>query len=225
MTLEGHALPPGLGWEAFFAHAGVQARLRKTLGLPPGVVLRPAYPSAASFEDGVVRPLVLHIARSELAAYEAPVAAFEAGGAYFQQGEEAARAVIVPPVALLFSLLGAIGHLAKFVYLLLRLSAAAVPAWRGLRHLWCVPVALLTLSGAALSAADNAVTRSDLYGYMRGQMLPEPDAPWRDRASARVLLVGLHWVAVGQGMGYPVNEWVRTRALRNFSFGYEPPPT
>ena len=116
----------------------MQAELRKRLQLPARVTLLPAYGSAELFEKGVVQPLVREVAQRELAAYEAPVQAFEPGGVHFRKGEDAARAVIVPPVALFFSLLGAIGHLAKLVYLLLRLATGAVPAWRGCAGCgWC----------------------------------------------------------------------------------------
>ncbi|MFN3861925.1 MAG: hypothetical protein ACK4R2_10690 [Roseateles sp.] len=223
LVVGGQPVPAGLGWEAFFGHAGVQAELRKRLQLPARVTLLPAYGSAELFEKDVVRPLVREVAQRELAAYEAPVKAFEPGGVHFRKGEDAARAVIVPPVALFFSLLGAIGHLAKLVYLLLRLATGAVPAWRGMRRLWLVPVGLLAASAAGLSLASNAVTDSRLYGYMHAQVLHGAGADAAARGQARALLTALHWVAVGQGLGYPVNEWVRTRVLHNFDFGYERP--
>jgi hypothetical protein len=218
LTVQGRRLPPGLGWPAFFAHAGVQAELHDKLKLPASVLLQPAYGSAAAFEREVFAPLVRDTARRELQRYDAPVESFADGGRNAQVGLDAARAVIVPPVALFFSLLGAVGHLAKLGYLLLRLAVATLPALgRRARRLWLLPLGLLGLTWTGLSLADNPVTRSRLHAYMNQQMLQGGGA------GARLLVNALHVVAVGQGYGYPINETVRTRVLGGITYGYPEP--
>lgn len=219
LTVQGRRLPPGLSWPAFFAHAGVQAELRQALRLPVTVALQPSYRSGEAFEREVFTPLLRDVAQRELQRYDAPAERFADGAPHAEAGREAARAAIVPPLALFFSLLGAIGHLAKLSYLLLRLAVGWRPAWQArARHLWAVPVAVLLLCWGLLSVLDNAVTRSRLYAYMREQLLQDGGA------GARVLANGLHVVAVGQGLGYPVNEAIRTRLLGGITYGYEEAP-
>lgn len=217
----GIALPPGLGWEAFFAHAGVQSELRKKLGLPAGVKLLPAYATGEAFEQGVFAPMVRELARKELVAYEAPVKAFEPGGAYVKEGESAARAVIVPPVALFFSLMGAVGHMAKLLYLLVWLGLSFSPRKAPVPRLWLVPVGVLASAVVVLSVATNGVTESRLYAYMHDQVKASSGDSLGAKVKATGLTVALHWVAVGQGYGYPVNEWVRVRILNGYEFGHE----
>lgn len=224
IIVQGRRVPPGLAWPAFFAHAGVQAQLRDSLKLPAGVPLRPAYGSGAAFEREVFAPVVADLARRELVRYDAPAATFADGRQHAEIGRDAARAVIVPPVALLFSLLGAIGHLAKLCYLLLRLAVALRPAWRArARHLWLAPVAVLAFSWGLLSLIDNPVTQSRLYGAMRAQLLQGAPEDAAAALRARALANALHVVAVGQGHGYPVNELVRTRLLGGITYGYPEP--
>lgn len=216
ITVKGRRMPPGLGWPAFFAHAGVQAELRDGLKLPASVTLQPAYGSGAEFDRAVFAPLVRDLARRELVRYDAAAATFADGAANAQLGLDAARAVIVPPVALFFSLMGAVGHLAKLSYLLLRLAVAALPALRGRAlRLWVVPFAVIGLVWLGLSWAENPVTRSRLHAYINQQVL-QGGGP-----GAAALVNALHVVAVGQGYAYPLNEWVRTRVLGGITYGYQ----
>jgi len=224
LTVKGRRIPPGLGWPAFFAHPGVQAELRDKLHLPAGIVLQPGYRDGAAFQREVFQPLVDKIAREELTRYDAPVEDFADGRPLADRGLDAARAAIVPPVALFFSLLGAVGHLAKLSYLLLSLTVAAVPAWQArARFLWATPIAVLALVWLALSWIDNPVTESRLYAYMRDQVRDGYAQPDGLNVRGRLLGNALHVVAVGQGYGYPVNELVRTRLLGGITYGYVPP--
>jgi hypothetical protein len=216
IVVKGRRIPPGLGWTAFFAHASVQAELREVLKLPAGVTLQPAYSNGADFDRAVFAPLVRDTARRELVRYDAHADTFADGAVNAQLGLDSARAVIVPPIALFFSLLGAVGHLAKLSYLLLRLTVAAVPALRArLRRLWLLPLAVMGLVWSGLSWADNPVTRSRLHAYINQQVL-QGGGP-----GAVPLVNALHVVAVGQGYAYPLNEWVRTRVLAGVTYGYQ----
>lgn len=224
LTVKGRRIPPGLSWPAFFAHPGVQAELRDKLHLPAGVALQPAYRDGAEFQREVFQPLVAKVAREELLRYDAPAEDFADGRPLAERGVEAARAAIVPPVALFFSLLGAVGHLAKLSYLLLSLVVSAVPAWQArARFLWATPFAVLALVWVVLSWTDNAVTQSRLYGYMRDQVRDGLSQPEDTGVRGWLLGNALHVVAVGQGYGYPVNELVRTRLLGGITYGYVPP--
>lgn len=224
ITIQGRRVLGGLGWGAFFAHPAVQAELREKLNLPAQVALQPGYASGVVFKREVFDPMVQDVARRELARYNAPAQRFADGQIHADAGRDAVRSVIVPPMALLFSLLGAIGHFAKLCYLLLRLGAAFRPAWRQrARHLWIAPVGVMALVWSLLSATDNPVTQSRLYTYMRAQLLQGGPAGHASGLQARVTAHVLHVVAVGQGMGYPLNERVRTQLLGGVTFGYQAP--
>lgn len=230
-TSQGRRIPPGLSWPAFFSHGAVQAELTTQLNLPASVQLQAAYSSGSEFESEVFRPAIMRLARQQAQRYDEPAHTFADGKRNASAGLDAARAAIIPPVALFFSLMGAIGHLAKLVMLLVALAATAFTAASGsgrrLRHLWAVPVGVLAVLMAALLALDNAVTRSSLYAYMRGQVLQsqansQPSA--MDAMANRALVGLLHIVAIGQGYGYPINEAVRTRVLAGITYGYTHEP-
>lgn len=224
VAVQGSRMPAGLSWPAFFVQPAVQQELRKALGFAPGTTLAPSYATAAEFERQVFAPAVADIARRELARYEAPVESFADGGVNAAMGVDAARAAIVPPFALFFSLAGAIGHLAKLAYLLLAIGLARVPALQSPRRwLWLVPAGIVSAAWIALSAIDNPVTSSRLYGYMQDQVRRSAgDGPFH-RLGAALSTNALHVVAVGQDHGYPLNEFVRTRLLGGITYGYDSP--
>jgi hypothetical protein len=208
-------IPSGLSWPMFFAQTSVQTELRKVLKLPDSVTLQPLYTSSAEFDRTVFAPMVLEQARRELARYDAKVETFANGESNAQLGLDAARMTIVPPVALFFSLLGAVGHLAKLSYLLLKLTLTALPAQRvPPRRLWLLPLTILALVWLGLSLANNEITRSRLHAYITQQVL-------QSGKGAVPLVNALHVVAVGQGYAYPINEWVRTRVLGGITYGYQ----
>lgn len=224
LNIKGHRIPPGLSWSAFFSHPGVQAELRDKLRLPARVMLKPVYRDGAEFRSEVFQPLIDKLAREELVRYEAPVKDFADGGLHTSLGLDAARSALVPPLALFFSLLGAMGHLAKLSYLVLSVLVSFIPAWQArARFLWTMPVAMLALLWVVLSWTDNAVTSSRLYAYMREQVRDGLTQPEDKGFQGWMLGNALHVVAVGQGYGYPINELVRTRLLGGITYGYEPP--
>lgn len=222
IVVDGRRIEAGLGWPAFYAHAAIQARLRHALGLPTGTRLLAAYESAGDFKQGVFDPMIRQQARARLAQYDAPEGTYADGAANAALGLESTRAIIVPPLALFFSLMGAIFHIAKLCFLLTLLLAHAVPSLRArARHLWLAPVAVLCTLIVVLSVTDNAVTGSRLYAYMCGQVLASGKADASSALQAQLLVRALHVVAVGQDYGYPANELVRTNVLGGFNFGFK----
>ena len=168
-----------------------------------------------------------HSAQKALQEYDAPAADFGDSGALRNRGIDAVRAVIVPPIALFFSLLGAIGHMAKLAFLLVKGAHVLVARpWseslfaRLTRNAWWVPVAGFAIAWACLSALENSVTQSRLYAYMRAQTLGK-SGDVQQRLVASVVVNAMHVVAVGQGHAYPYNERIRNGLLGGISFGYQ----
>jgi branched-subunit amino acid transport protein len=221
-SVGGKKIPPGLTWEAFFSQPAVQAELRKKLQLPSRVVLRTVYRSGDEFERSVFEPLVSDAARQKLIAYDAPVATYAAGGKHEQLGRDMARAAIVPPLALFFSLLGALAHLGKLIFLCLKAGLhVSFPEKSSRRYLRYLPVGmfLIVILGSilVLRHMENDVTQSRLYGFLETQVISDGT----DSLKPLILANGLHIVAVGQGVFYPGNEWLRMNMLGGLSFGYE----
>lgn len=222
LTVHGQRLAPGLGWNAFFTHPGVQAELRDQLHLPAGVSLQSAYSSGAEFQREVFDPMVKRLAQDELTRYDAPVDDFANGGKLAERGLDAARLALVPPLALLFSLLGAMTHLGKLCYLGVKGVLGWKPHWgERITHVWPVLIGVVAMIWITLSWTENAVTQSRLYDYMRQQMRDSAQPTVTSQAWKWLQTNGLHVVAVGQDLGYPLFEGIRTQVLGGITYGYE----
>ncbi|MYN11398.1 hypothetical protein [Pseudoduganella aquatica] len=228
VTVGGERIPPGLSYPEFIARAGVQRELRTQLHLPPGAQVAASYGSPREFSR-LYEQMVGQEVRVRRAIYDAPAARFEQGGSAYRDGDKAARAVIVPPVALFFSLLGAIGHFSKLLYLvatLLFLLRSGPDGQLSRRAaLGAFGVLLLAFSGvwSSLALADNRVTRSELFQLMIGwaRAPAAGDSGWQQAGKGALANIA-HVVAVGQGHGYPVNEAIRTHLLNGMDYGYQP---
>lgn len=247
LNIKGDRIPPGLSFPAFVARPGIQAVLRdgpdggdgseaaKGLRLPKGAVVQVAYASPAEF-GRLFDQFAARQTAERLVEYRASRSDFEGGGKYFTEGKEAARAAIVPPVALFFSLLGAIGHFSKLLYLVATVVLLLLAARRGeqagadgqlsRRSAWIATGVLATAFlgiWGMLSLLDNNVTRSELFRQMLDwTRQSEPDSTRWNIAGKAALANITHVVAVGQGYSYPVNEAIRINVLQGLEYGYHP---
>jgi len=247
ITVKGERIPPGLSFPAFVARPGIQAVLRdgpdggngseesRGLRLPRGAVVQDAYGSPAEF-GRLFDQFAAHVTQEKLLEYRASPVDFEGGGKYFVKGKDAAHAAIVPPVALFFSLLGAIGHFSKLLYLIATVGLLVLAARRGeeagkdgqlsRRSAW---IATGVLASAFLgiwgifTVSDNHVTRSELFRQMLDWNRQAEDGSTRWLIAGKGLLANFtHVVAVGQGYSYPVNEAIRLNILQGMEYGYHP---
>ena len=208
----GVMIPAQLDWETFFMLEVVQDRLRERLALPVQSRVRPEYPK----EDALKQfALELHAPHLDYAV---------------QQQLPHLQAVIVPPIALMFSLLGALTHLTKLLYLLLLpLSAALLylTSWRPVRlinrHPLSFPVLLICLLLGIFSVMNNSITASPAYHALRhGLQGAEVAITGQSSAlSGGTLLRVIHAVSIGQSYSYPLNHALRENVLMGFDFGYE----
>ena len=229
VAVHGQHVPPGLGFEDFVRQRGVQLELQDKLKAPDDVPIAATYADGAAFERLLYRPMLHRLAAQKLRDYESPVADFADGHRLQETGVAAVRAVIVPPIALFFSLLGAIGHASKLSYLVVK--GAHVPISKRFagsladrltgRAGW-VPVGALAIAFAALALLENDVTRSRLYAYMSAQTTAG-HGDGGQHLAALALMGALHDIAVGQGYAYPFDEKIRTDLLGGITFGYQPP--
>ena len=223
--VEGDAIPPGLSYEDFVARPGVQRLLRQTLMVPATMNVAPNYTDAAGFKrlyDGMLDRAV----DEAMPRFSASSADFARGGQHHKLGEDAARAAIVPPVALLFSLLGAVGHFGKLLYLIvklvvwLRTPAGQRPGRTATRAAGLALVLTLACVWTAFSFMQNGVTQSELFQQMSRVEAGRDDESIGQALRRRVLANVAHVIVVGQAYTYPFNEAVRTYLLGGFRFGY-----
>ncbi len=229
----GEIIPARLDWEAFFMLEVVQKTLRDTLTLPHQTRIRPEYPKDDALKQFALELQAPHLdyaVQQQLPRLQGALASYGPGGANEKQGEDAARAVLVPPIALMFSLLGALTHLAKLLYLLLLpLSAAMlyITSWRPVRllnrHPLTFPVLLICLLLGMFSVMNNSITASPAYHALR-QGLQGADVAITGEPSTLsggTLLRVIHAVSIGQSYSYPLNHALRENLLMGFDFGYE----
>jgi hypothetical protein len=206
-SLAGAPLPADLEFAEFEAQAPVQARWRAALGAPPEGAPLSHDMTLEAFKAAVWAPEIDASAQQRAAALLEPPATYADGGARERDGRLAMEALAVPPIALAFSLLGALVHICKA-------SSFAARIWvPGLRRRNLVAVAVVAAIAVLPWFLPNEVSRSPTFDYMERQT-------WQQVSP--VAAIGARWVVQAQPWFYPVNEAVRRRLLLGFGFGYEP---
>lgn len=218
----GEAIAPNLSFPAFMATAPVQGAWHKAFGDPrPGGQAVRAWPldlpatdaGVARFRAQVYDPLLVSKTADYLARYNAAPGRFADTGDLRQLGRASMENLVAPPMALAFSLAGALFHL--FKALLLWMHALTGWSFRaGWRKGLAILVGVLALSLASLWFGHSAVTATPIYQkleYQTAQRLGRW-VSWSTRA-----------VIQGERVAYPVFETVRTDILRGYRFGYRTP--
>jgi glycerophosphoryl diester phosphodiesterase len=220
VTIDGQKFPPGLSQAEFFQQPVIRRKLNVELHLPTNVRVPLSVNNTAAFLRDLYQPMLQREIRIELEKYTADAASFETGGANAEMGIKATQATLIPPIALFFSLMGAIGHLGKLSYLLAEFFLLAIfprvsRPWAkrvraiALHSLLLIPVGLFLFCWITLSQMENRVTRSPLYLALQKQLQ-------NDTLSHIV-----HVVSVGQGFAYPFDEAIRQKVLLGLDFGYQ----
>lgn len=232
VVFNGVAIPKRLNWGVFFRQDVVQKSLREKLLLPTGTLVREEYPLNDGLKLFALELQTAHLneaVKQQLPKLQASLRSYSIGGENEKQGEDAARAVIVPPVALIFSLVGALTHLAKLLYLVLvpltanmlrRKSSRSVRLIN--RHPLVFPVALISALLVMFSCMNNTITVSPAYQNLKdalqGAEITITDEPLFLRGESLLRIV--HAVSIGQSYSYPMNQYLRETVLGGFDFGY-----
>ncbi|MDH0062633.1 hypothetical protein [Leclercia adecarboxylata] len=232
VVYKGVTLPKRLDWGGFFRLDVIQKELREKLLLPANTLVREEYPlndKLKQFALELHTPHLNEAVKQQLPELRAAVSSYSAGGSNEKLGEDAARAVIVPPIALIFSLVGALTHLAKLLYLvLLPLTATLLtrcpsrPVRFLNRHPLAFPVALIVVLVVTFSLINNSITESVAYKNLKdglaGAKITITDEPLP--LSGGAVLRVMHAVSIGQSYSYPINQYLREHVLQGFDFGY-----
>ena len=190
--LAGENLPLTLNsFDKFLAHPVIQKRWKKSLGVPEASRLTNGM-SREAFGKAAFNPLVNRVAKENIADLRTDVAHYERGEKLWEKGEEAMRSIVVPPLALGLSIIGAIVHLCKIA---LYSSRLAIPYSR----VWVGSLALFVALAVAPFAQPNAITGTQTYANVEKIIA---DTGNRTPHAFR-------WVIQAQACAYPVNNWVR----------------
>jgi len=232
VVYKGVTLPKRLDWGVFFRLDVIQKELREKLRLPANTLVRVEYPlndKLKQFALELHTPHLNEAVKQQLPELRAAVSSYSAGGSNEKLGEDAARAVIVPPIALIFSLVGALTHLAKLLYLVLVPLTATLLTRRPSRpvrflnrHPLAFPVALIAVLVVTFSLINNSITESVAYKNLKdglaGAKITITDEPLP--LSGGAVLRVMHAVSIGQSYSYPINQYLREHVLQGFDFGY-----
>lgn len=207
---EGAGLVPYLSWEQFVMQPAIQRYWKKQLAIPDQVVLRPEVGSAEQYATLVYNP-TLDIRQAEnLQQLNAPAEQFADGAQYEQLGKDGVRALIVPPIALGFSLLGALVHIFKFA-----LGVAQLITLRSFRNFGYKTIGI-ALGAVVVFAMANARASTPITEQKLFVERLYPDAQGKYGHTAMWLVRGTIHL---QPVAYPMFEFVRRRVLGGITFG------
>lgn len=212
-SILGRSLPPGLDWDAFTATEEVQSRWRASIGADQAATLSSSMGFSA-FRDLVYEPALERAVRREAEPLVGAEIAWEDGGPLEAAGRAAVKWLVVPPMVLALSLLGAMVHMFKAANLVLALLAPSLQ-----RRGTMVLVGTLVLASAAF-LAPNAITESDAFSHFESTTA-ERYGPGAAVAS--------RWILQAEPFFHPVGDVARRWLLIGFDFewGNEPvaPPS
>lgn len=206
----GNWLEPGLPRDQFFAQAPIQNKWREALHLPESIRLQPDL-SASAFEQTVYRPTISLDAEQLIADRLVEPQRYADRGDKAQIGRDSYRALIVPMIALLFSLLGAFTHIFKCLGFFTR-ALRYVPS----------KLYMAAFAGYALIVLTvpmfwtNKVTEQPLFQALKQQ------GGSTLGVMGWIIAHGVQWTAQVQPVFYPLNERVRLHLLGGLTYGYQP---
>lgn len=218
----GDDVKPGMSMAAFLKTGSVQATLRNRLHLPKGdytVVSGSTLEEMEHYYKHTTYPKVLQIsARDIQKQLVLDVGQFRDGAQGAAFGKDFVRAMLVPSIALVLSVLGALVHVWKLTFFVLQLTTG-----RTCKTAWHKFVAIMVLSLGTLFVFSRVpstdITSQDLYLYFKEQV-----ANQTTMSAESVLAIGVMYFSDGvihaQPVLYPVFEWTRLHLMKSFDFGY-----
>ena len=172
---------------------------------------------------------------------------FEDGGSNAKLGRKAVRAEVVPPLALVFSVIGGFTHILKLILMLTAVAAGYIGFRRKpsrlikQRYVKLAIAAVYVCLVASVYWMPVRITQSPLFGYFEGQMMltqaksAHPNAKGSHSSTWQTTVSGVQtdgrivwadtesvftrWIIQAQPIVYPDNEWLRTHVLDGFQYG------
>lgn len=218
----GEPIPPNLDKNAFFLNQTVQTSWRDSLNYPnAGFILPVDLPekneAPAYFYKAIYNKVLDKQVQDMLVKYDAPVATFANFSPQEKMGKNGMRALAVPPIALAFSILGALVHVFKLILFILQLIIGRGFSY-GFIKMFFVSIMALTFLGAFGFMHTSTITAQPLYQYFetRGAMLGGNIPTWQGHMAMFFCRSTIH----AQKKAYPIFESVRKNILLGYEFGY-----
>lgn len=203
----GEVLPHALSIGAFMRQPAIQRKLQAKMGIADLGVPLDYLVEPGAIHRQVYEPILKAAVRRRIQVHTADAREFEPGGRNAELGQQSAERLIVPPLALGFSLAGGLSHLMKSLYLSLVLAT-------GRRRIGIAALlAVLAFAAVGGSMATNAVTGSPVYRDLEAQVR---------QGRGRAIAAGLRWIVQVEPLAYPVNETLRRVALMGLTYGFQP---
>ncbi len=205
-AIVGRSMPPGLEWDAFIANAQVQGPWRAMIGAPSDITLSSSMGYQA-FHDQVYEPTLDSRINTEIAPLVGSDSDYTDGGPREKSGRSAMEWLVVPPMALVLSLLGVLVHLYRVSNYTLWMIAPTMPKRRG------TILAATCVIALAAFWSPNPISSSDTFSYFEARTMQRFGA---------VTALASRWIVQAQPYFYPIGEAARQVALLGFDFGFEP---
>lgn len=196
-------LAPGLRYQEFVASSAVQARARSMMGggYVEGVEF---HWSKETFFRKVLEPQNQRRVHNEIANLKQGAPAYEDGAALASDGKQAMRAILVPPVAIAFSLFFGLWNLVTLLSSLVftALGRRAVPRVRAV-------VAIVAFAGIVCAPLilTNVYAENRAVGYFIGEV----------QESHPVLGRAFDWVIRVQPIAYPIGATIRQQIPEGYA--------
>ncbi|GBQ86746.1 hypothetical protein AA14337_3404 [Acetobacter malorum DSM 14337] len=191
----------------FFASAGIQHKAKESLGIDNATFSIPPDLTPYTFRSDLW-PKVIGFRTDDIFANQIdhPAKDYENGGSRELVGRNGMEAMVAPPVALFFSVLGALTHIFKSVNYLLRWKLPA------LRFRKTILIGSLLGIAAFVGCRQNAIVDTNLYQTMAASVCAY--YPYGSLMSQ-----AFTWLIKMQAVFYPINEMVRNTLLFGLTFG------
>ena len=221
----GSKLPPSMNVMDYFSHPQVQARWLKLMNYEGHRVILPITESVSPVEKDYFGKTVFDSVMGQkqavlLQRYGADPKTFADNQTNEHFGKAQMRALIVPPIALAFSILGALIHIFKFAMF----SVQSLSGWgfsSPVLKFGAVMLLALTSFFSFAGVDNSAITRQSLYlTFEQNEMRAGPHSEGlMGTAIAYFTRSTIH----AQVVAYPFFEWVRSSTL-DLQYGYSESP-
>lgn len=204
-------LDPNLDFNEFVRHGAIQEKWKSTLRVDNATSdLKPNMSQAvftSTIFDKVVTRDVRILEQSRLATAKE----YKSQSPYKSIGKESYRALIVPPIALAFSLLGSLTHIFKlFMFGVKVFFRVPLPIYAGA---FLIYLGLMVY--IPVHSADNKITSQVLFKTFATKTRDGLGGHYGDFMAGAI-----KWTIQFQPHFYPINEWLRVYTLAGITFGY-----
>lgn len=196
------SIGPGLTWSEFAAHPDVQRKVLRSVNaeLPGGAPLLKSISLSwcpVEVERRIYAPSITALAKQKVRALRSESGTFGAGGTNAKTGENAMRRVLVPPVALAFSLFFSMASLVSLILDCLAMAVSGI--WpRSVINPWAINLTRASLFALIIFfplQIENKASASKAFKVLTSK-LHASDKGFQAR--------GLAWAMKAEPLVYPI---------------------